>query len=175
MGQRRALITGITGQDGSYLAEFLFEKRLPRHRYGAPSSTESFERIAHLRERIDIREGDLLDQLSLDAVYGCGMISYRFAHDVSVGTASITFALGTAGTAALVVSLATRRRRTAATPLSAMAPRSHNLRRRLVGNFAHSVQRRRGRRWRQHRCGRRHRRPVLAVRYKFRRHDRINF
>ena len=45
------------------------------------ASTESFERI----------EGDLLDQLSLDAVYGCGMISYRFAHDVSVGTASITF------------------------------------------------------------------------------------
>jgi len=56
-----------------------------------PSSTESFERIAHLRERIDIREGDLLDQLSLDAVYSGGMISYRFAHDVSVGTASITF------------------------------------------------------------------------------------
>src|SRR5437773_12390211 len=56
----------------------------------------------------------------------------------------LPFALGTAGTAALVVSLATRRRRTAATPLSAMAPRSHNLRRRLVGNFAHSVRRRRG-------------------------------
>jgi len=36
VGQRRALITGITGQDGSYLAEFLFERRLPRHRYGAP-------------------------------------------------------------------------------------------------------------------------------------------
>jgi GDPmannose 4,6-dehydratase len=62
---RRALVTGITGQDGSYLAEFLLEKGY--HVYGMVrrSSTESFERIAHLRERIDIREGDLLDQLSL--------------------------------------------------------------------------------------------------------------
>jgi GDPmannose 4,6-dehydratase len=62
---RRALITGITGQDGSYLAEFLLEKGY--HVYGMVrrSSTESFERIAHLRDRIEIREGDLLDQLSL--------------------------------------------------------------------------------------------------------------
>ena len=62
---RRALITGITGQDGSYLAEFLLEKGY--HVYGMVrrSSTESFDRIAHLRDRIEIREGDLLDQLSL--------------------------------------------------------------------------------------------------------------
>jgi GDPmannose 4,6-dehydratase len=62
---RRALITGITGQDGSYLAEFLLEKGY--HVYGMVrrSSTESFERIAHLRDRIEVREGDLLDQLSL--------------------------------------------------------------------------------------------------------------
>ena len=62
---RRALITGITGQDGSYLAEFLLEKGY--HVYGMVrrSSTESFERITHLRDRIEIREGDLLDQLSL--------------------------------------------------------------------------------------------------------------
>src|SRR4051812_37283110 len=62
---RRALITGITGQDGSYLAEFLLEQGY--HVYGMVrrSSTESFERIAHLRDRIEIREGDLLDQLSL--------------------------------------------------------------------------------------------------------------
>ena len=62
---RRALITGITGQDGSYLAEFLLERGY--HVYGMVrrSSTESFERIAHLRDRIEIREGDLLDQLSL--------------------------------------------------------------------------------------------------------------
>jgi GDPmannose 4,6-dehydratase len=63
--QRRALITGITGQDGSYLAEFLLEKGYQVIGMVRRSSTESFERIAHLRDRIDIREGDLLDQLSL--------------------------------------------------------------------------------------------------------------
>jgi GDPmannose 4,6-dehydratase len=62
---RRALITGITGQDGSYLAEFLLEKGYDVHGMVRRSSTESFDRIAHLRDRIDIREGDLLDQLSL--------------------------------------------------------------------------------------------------------------
>ena len=67
VGQRRALITGITGQDGSYLAEFLLEKGYHVVGMVRRSSTESFERIAHLRERIDIREGDLLDQLSLIA------------------------------------------------------------------------------------------------------------
>jgi GDPmannose 4,6-dehydratase len=62
---RRALITGITGQDGSYLAEFLLEKGYRVYGMVRRSSTESFERIAHLRDRIEIREGDLLDQLSL--------------------------------------------------------------------------------------------------------------
>jgi GDPmannose 4,6-dehydratase len=65
IGQRRALITGITGQDGSYLAEFLLEKGYQVVGMVRRASTESFERIAHLRDRIDIREGDLLDQLSL--------------------------------------------------------------------------------------------------------------
>src|SRR5205809_2134754 len=65
VGQRRALITGITGQDGSYLAEFLLEKGYHVVGMVRRSSTESFERIAHLRERIDIRAGDLLAQLSL--------------------------------------------------------------------------------------------------------------
>jgi GDPmannose 4,6-dehydratase len=64
-GQRRALITGITGQDGSYLADFLLEKGYHVVGMVRRSSTEAFERIAHLRDRIDIREGDLLDQLSL--------------------------------------------------------------------------------------------------------------
>ena len=63
--RRRALITGITGQDGSYLAEFLLEKGYQVYGMVRRSSTESFERIAHLRDRIEIREGDLLDQLSL--------------------------------------------------------------------------------------------------------------
>ena len=63
--RRRALITGITGQDGSYLAEFLLEKGYHVVGMVRRASTESFERIAHLRDRIDIQEGDLLDQLSL--------------------------------------------------------------------------------------------------------------
>ncbi len=63
--RRRALITGITGQDGSYLAEFLLEKGYHVVGMVRRASTESFERIAHLRDRIEIREGDLLDQLSL--------------------------------------------------------------------------------------------------------------
>src|SRR2546428_3689415 len=65
VGQRRALITGITGQDGSYLAESLHERGYHGIGMLRVSSTASSERIAHLRERIDIREGDLLDQLSL--------------------------------------------------------------------------------------------------------------
>jgi GDPmannose 4,6-dehydratase len=62
---KRAIITGVTGQDGSYLAEFLLEKGYHVVGMVRRSSTEAFERIAHLRDRIDIREGDLLDQLSL--------------------------------------------------------------------------------------------------------------
>jgi GDPmannose 4,6-dehydratase len=65
----RALITGITGQDGSYLAEFLLEKGYDVFGIVRRSSTESFERIEHLRERVTFIQADLLDQLSLiDAV-----------------------------------------------------------------------------------------------------------
>jgi GDPmannose 4,6-dehydratase len=63
--QRRALITGITGQDGSYLAEFLLEKGYKVYGMVRRSSTDQFERIAHLQDRIELREGDLLDQLSI--------------------------------------------------------------------------------------------------------------
>ena len=62
---RRALITGVTGQDGSYLAELLLEKGYKVYGMVRRSSTENFERIEHIRDRIQIREGDLLDQLSL--------------------------------------------------------------------------------------------------------------
>jgi GDPmannose 4,6-dehydratase len=61
----RALITGITGQDGSYLAELLLEKGYEVHGMVRRSSTEKFERIEHLRERITLHQGDLLDQRSL--------------------------------------------------------------------------------------------------------------
>ena len=62
---RTALITGITGQDGSYLAELLLEKGYRVVGMVRRASTENFERITHLRERIELRQADLLDQLSL--------------------------------------------------------------------------------------------------------------
>jgi GDPmannose 4,6-dehydratase len=69
---RRALITGITGQDGSYLAELLLEKGYEVHGMVRRSSTERFERIEHLRDRITLHQGDLLDQRSLvDTLRAC--------------------------------------------------------------------------------------------------------
>jgi GDPmannose 4,6-dehydratase len=65
MRARTALITGITGQDGSYLAEFLLEKGYEVHGMVRRSSTETFERIAHLRNKIHLHQADLLDQSSL--------------------------------------------------------------------------------------------------------------
>ena len=62
---RTALITGITGQDGSYLAEFLLEKGYRVVGMVRRASTENFERIAHLRGKVELRQADLLDQLSL--------------------------------------------------------------------------------------------------------------
>ena len=65
MTQRRALITGITGQDGSYLAELLLGKDYKVYGMVRRSSSDHFDRIAHLQDRIELREGDLLDQLSI--------------------------------------------------------------------------------------------------------------
>jgi GDPmannose 4,6-dehydratase len=62
---KRALITGITGQDGSYLAELLLEKGYEVHGMVRRSSTEKFERIEHLRDRITLHQADLLDHRSL--------------------------------------------------------------------------------------------------------------
>ncbi|MDY0164906.1 MAG: GDP-mannose 4,6-dehydratase [Thermoguttaceae bacterium] len=62
---RRALITGITGQDGAYLAEFLLGKGYEVHGMVRRASTENFERIAHLRDRVSLHQADLLDQLSI--------------------------------------------------------------------------------------------------------------
>ena len=61
----RALITGVTGQDGSYLAELLLEKGYEVHGMVRRSSTETFERIDHLEGRITLHQADLLDQSSL--------------------------------------------------------------------------------------------------------------
>lgn len=60
-----ALITGITGQDGSYLAELLLEKGYTVHGMVRRASTENFERIHHLRNRVHLHQADLLDQLSI--------------------------------------------------------------------------------------------------------------
>jgi GDPmannose 4,6-dehydratase len=64
---RRALITGITGQDGSYLAELLLEKDYDVYGMTRRASTENVERIGHLADRITLLQGDLLDPSSLDA------------------------------------------------------------------------------------------------------------
>ena len=81
----RALITGITGQDGSYLAELLLEKGYEVHGMVRRSSTEKFDRIEHLRDRITLHQGDLLDQRSLvdalraaepDEVYNLAAMSF---------------------------------------------------------------------------------------------------
>jgi GDPmannose 4,6-dehydratase len=62
---KTALITGITGQDGSYLAEFLLDQGYRVVGMVRRSSTENFSRIHHLTDRIEIVQGDLLDQFSL--------------------------------------------------------------------------------------------------------------
>jgi len=62
---KRAFVTGITGQDGSYLAELLLDKGYEVHGMVRRSSTEKFERIEHIRDRVTFHQGDLLDQRSL--------------------------------------------------------------------------------------------------------------
>ena len=83
--RRSALITGVTGQDGSYLAELLLEKGYDVHGMVRRSSTERFDRIEHLRDRITLHQGDLLDQRSLvdtlrssapDEIYNLAAMSF---------------------------------------------------------------------------------------------------
>jgi len=82
---KKALITGITGQDGSYLADFLLEKGYEVHGIVRRASTENFERIAHLSDRVRLHQADLLDQLSLievlkkiepDEIYNLAAMSF---------------------------------------------------------------------------------------------------
>jgi GDPmannose 4,6-dehydratase len=63
---KKALITGITGQDGSYLAEFLLEKGYTVYGMVRRSSSQRFERIHHILDKMELIEGDLTDQSSLD-------------------------------------------------------------------------------------------------------------
>jgi GDPmannose 4,6-dehydratase len=80
-----ALITGITGQDGSYLADLLLDKGYDVHGMVRRASTEKFDRIEHLRDRITLHQADLLDQRSLvdalraarpDEVYNLAAMSF---------------------------------------------------------------------------------------------------
>jgi GDPmannose 4,6-dehydratase len=65
MTEKRALITGITGQDGSYLAELLLEKGYEVHGMVRRASTETFERIEHIQADVELHQADLLDPVSL--------------------------------------------------------------------------------------------------------------
>ena len=65
MANKRALITGITGQDGSYLAEFLLSKGYEVFGMIRRSSTVNFERIAHIQNKVSLVTGDLLDEVSM--------------------------------------------------------------------------------------------------------------
>ncbi len=82
---KKALITGITGQDGSYLAEFLLEKGYDVYGMVRRSSTINYERISYIQDRLKLIQGDLLDQNSLmealrfsepDEVYNLGAQSF---------------------------------------------------------------------------------------------------
>jgi GDPmannose 4,6-dehydratase len=82
---KKALITGITGQDGSYLAEFLLEKGYEVYGMVRRTSTVRYERIRHIQDQIEIIQGDLQDQTSLnravsdiqpDEVYNLGAQSF---------------------------------------------------------------------------------------------------
>jgi len=85
MAGRSALITGITGQDGSYLAELLLEKGYAVHGMVRRSSTERFDRIEHLRDQVTLHQADLLDERSLvdalraarpDEIYNLAAMSF---------------------------------------------------------------------------------------------------
>ena len=85
MPVRRALITGITGQDGSYLAELLLDRGYEVHGMVRRASTETFERIEHVRDRVTLHQGDLLDHRSLvetlraaaaDEIYNLAAMSF---------------------------------------------------------------------------------------------------
>ncbi len=82
---KKALITGVTGQDGSYLAELLLAEGYHVTGMVRRASTETFDRIAHFKDRIDLRQADLLDQFSLvkllddvqpDEVYNLAAMSF---------------------------------------------------------------------------------------------------
>ena len=101
---KKALITGITGQDGSYLAEFLLEKGYSVHGMVRRSSSPNYSRIQHLKGKIKLHEGDLSDFPSIkrviektdpDEIYNLAAMSHvKVSFDMPEYTGDIT-ALGT--------------------------------------------------------------------------------
>ncbi len=97
---RRALITGVTGQDGSYLAEFLLEKGYEVIGMVRRSSTLNFERVAHIQDKITLVPGEMLDEMSIinvlkewapDEVYNLAAQSFvqtSFSQPVFTGEAT---------------------------------------------------------------------------------------
>jgi GDPmannose 4,6-dehydratase len=82
---KKAIITGVTGQDGSYLADLLLDKGYEVHGVVRRASTETFDRISHLEGRLTLHQADLLDQLSIievlrevrpDEVYNLAAMSF---------------------------------------------------------------------------------------------------
>ncbi|MBI1861379.1 MAG: GDP-mannose 4,6-dehydratase [Deltaproteobacteria bacterium] len=69
----KAFVTGITGQDGSYLAELLLSKGYKVYGVVRRSSSENYDRIAHIRDRIQLLQADLLDQVSLSQALAYSM------------------------------------------------------------------------------------------------------
>jgi GDPmannose 4,6-dehydratase len=100
MATQRALITGITGQDGSYMAEFLLEKGYEVIGMVRRSSTVNFQRIEHIQDRITLVSGDLMDQVSMinileahrpDEVYNLAAQSFvQTSWDQPVFTGEVT-------------------------------------------------------------------------------------
>ena len=94
---KKALITGITGQDGSYLADLLLEKGYEVTGMVRRSSTETYERISHIKDKVKLIQGDLLDELSLmeimeevnpDEIYNLAAMSFvptSWSHPVLTG------------------------------------------------------------------------------------------
>ncbi|MBZ0286958.1 MAG: GDP-mannose 4,6-dehydratase, partial [Anaerolineae bacterium] len=103
MSKKRAFITGITGQDGSYLAEFLLVQGYEVIGFVRRSSTLNFERIRHIQDQVRLISGDILDQTSLnralhdtqpDEVYNLAAQSFvQTSWDQPVFTGDVT-ALG---------------------------------------------------------------------------------
>jgi len=114
---KRALITGITGQDGSYLAEFLLEKGYSVYGLVRRSSSTNRSRIEHLKERIELLEGDLGDASSLqrilakadpDELYNLGAMSHV---KVSFEMPEYTADVGAIGVLRLLESIRQHRRK----------------------------------------------------------------